>query len=197
MNIPITIPGSSPNSSAPSGSLSSLERVNARLCPKDTDGDGNCGGYYCPWCSDRREIRRDRYLFVVALTQALAADVWGDTTITAHAEEVLRGLYGFDRYVSDTEVRKREGYTAMLSLVACAFGRDKGVDAEDQYPGLQGIRDFLNDQHWLLGRKHLTLIEVMRDLACDLDPDGVEKYPGGHANIRSTYKPLKRKVVQP
>jgi hypothetical protein len=35
--------------------LAACERVLAAPCPRDTNGDGDCGQHSCPWCG--KEIR--------------------------------------------------------------------------------------------------------------------------------------------
>lgn len=34
-------------------------------CPRDTDGDGNCGRRYCPYCGRRRPPAPNRYVNIV------------------------------------------------------------------------------------------------------------------------------------
>lgn len=52
-------------------------------CPNDTDGDGNCGGMLCPWCSDMGRENRlavERREAAVKLVAQLMAqdDEWGE-----------------------------------------------------------------------------------------------------------------------
>ena len=157
--------------------MSSIEQRLAALCPRDTDGDGNCGQYLCPWCGTAPEVRASRFWFVVGLIKEMAADIWDDTRITSHAVTVLAKRYG-------ETPQALEEYAACLLLLGLYWGWDAEQAEED--PGYwTSPADFLDEHlHFTRGARHIDLIRDLRELARDIDPSRDERYPGFKSNDR-------------
>lgn len=164
-----------------------IERLLASACPRDTNGDGDCGQFICPWCSTEERMRKRRFWFVRDIVKAMAEDIWGDTRISEHARAVFVKNWGDGLpRVADADgirrmmVEETDFYKSLMEMLALNWGWEACVT--DEWPG--GPAEFLDEHlHYIRGSRHVDLIADLRDLAMMLDPDE-GKYPGGKANVR-------------
>lgn len=134
-------------------------------CPRDTNGDGDCGRSLCPYCGRYR--MQVLYPLVCQVAAAMAADVWDEKTVVQHADDVAR------RELVNPEFP----FGALVRLIA------EQLDFAGHDDGSYTPITYLEAVHQVQGMSHLRMVEHLRDLAAEIDPKADERTYGKARDI--------------
>lgn len=126
-------------------------------CPRDTNGDGDCGRNLCPYCG--KDSPRHLHRLVVEVIGRVAADCWDEKTIVEHVEDMDLGLF-------------------VAGALRQKIAEHLGFEGEDMWSPAQ----YLDHQQQVVGRTHLDLLDDLRELACEMDPKANERHYGKARN---------------